>query len=539
MSPLNALILGLGLFFLGLRLVSDNLKSLAGGRLRNGIVRTTRRPVLRAGVGIAAGAMLQSATAVTFICVSMVAAGFLNASAAAGVIIWSNVGLTALAFVATLNIHPAVALVVGAAGIVLGLVRVRSWQTVAGAVLGVGLILLGLQQMGEGAAPLKNAAPFHAIMNLVLAAPPLAFLVGILVAAVLQSNTGATMMVITLAAAGALRFDEAALLIYGTNLGAIALRYVLSLGMKGIGARLVRLEDFFCVLSGVVMLALFYIEKAGVPLVLALSKGLAPSEASALAVVFLLSNVIPALILSPMLSHCVLCLCELFSVDVAVGDGEPAFLSPQALGHPASALDLLRRELARLLRMTIHAAAPPIVQEESEPPHDFSSLSKSVEDFAVKLAVSGRISEEETRTLHRLRAVLSGIRHLEEAERFYTYRAGAPGALTPDQKQRLDGVLDGLVADAAAALDAMDCPALGRIRNQSKKHGPFLCSLLAEVFPDNLALTSLDRSAAIEDFRLTIWTFHRLMEITASLPAPPQCARGDGAQCGTTNARVL
>jgi hypothetical protein len=147
-----------------------------------------------------------------------------------------------------------------------------------------------------------------------------------------------------------------------------------------------------------------------------------------------------------------------------------------------------------------------------------------VEDFAVHLAVRGRLTETETRTLHRLRAVLSGIRHFEEAERFYASRADAPGALTSGQKQRLDGALGGLVLAGAAALDAMDCPTLERLRNQSKKHGPFLCSLLSEVFPDDLALTSLDRSAVIEDFRLASWTFHRLMEIATSLPVPLGCA---------------
>jgi phosphate:Na+ symporter len=78
MSPVNALIFGLGLFFLGLRLVSENLTRLTGGSLRNGIALTTRRPVRPIALGIASGALMQSATAVTFICVSMVAAGLVH-----------------------------------------------------------------------------------------------------------------------------------------------------------------------------------------------------------------------------------------------------------------------------------------------------------------------------------------------------------------------------------------------------------------------------------------------------------------------------
>ena len=74
MSPLNALIFGLGLFFVGLHLVGDNLKALSSGSLRDGIARSTRNPLPRVGLGLAAGALMQSATAVTFICVSMVVA---------------------------------------------------------------------------------------------------------------------------------------------------------------------------------------------------------------------------------------------------------------------------------------------------------------------------------------------------------------------------------------------------------------------------------------------------------------------------------
>ena len=50
MTPLNALVFGLGLFFIGLHLVGDNLKALSGGRFRDGIARTTRRPLPRLAV---------------------------------------------------------------------------------------------------------------------------------------------------------------------------------------------------------------------------------------------------------------------------------------------------------------------------------------------------------------------------------------------------------------------------------------------------------------------------------------------------------
>ena len=124
----------------------------------------------------------------------------------------------------TLNIHPLVAYFVGGAGIALGIMRIGLWQTVAGSLLGMGLILFGLQEMGSGAAPLKDTSWFQGALSLALASPGLTFLAGLLLAVVLQSNTGAAMLIITFASNGVLDLKSAMLMLYGTNLGAIGLQ---------------------------------------------------------------------------------------------------------------------------------------------------------------------------------------------------------------------------------------------------------------------------------------------------------------------------
>ena len=130
----------------------------------------------------------------------------------------------------------------------------------------MGLILFGLEEMGAGAAPLKDDAWFQSAMSFALGYSSLTFLAGVLVAMLLQSNTGAAMLIITFAANGVLDLKPAMLMLYGTNLGAIGLRMFLSAGLRDEQLRLVHLEDFFCVLSGAVMVALFVVEQAGVPL---------------------------------------------------------------------------------------------------------------------------------------------------------------------------------------------------------------------------------------------------------------------------------
>jgi len=518
MSPLNALIFGLGLFFLGLRLVGENLKGLCSGGLQTAIARTTRKPVAGGALGFVAGALMQSATAVTFICVSMLAAGLLTPSAAAGVVVWSNVGLTVLAFVATLDIHPAVAFVVGGAGIVMGVVRVRTWQTVASVLLGIGLILLGLQQMSEGAAPLKDDAWFRAGIHVAVSSPPLAFLAGVLTAAILQSNTGATMMVITLAGAGAIDFQSAALLIYGTNLGAIALRLLLAAGMSGGGLRLVRLEDLFCAWAGLLMMVLFCIEQAGVPLVFALSGALACGIDARLAVVFFLSNFLPAVAFVPFLSRWQGLLERAFPDRPGKDDGSPVYISERALDDPPSALVLLRRELARLLES---AGTEPPGDSEFEPPPRFQKLSLAVEHFCAELASRSNLNSADAVALHRLRGLLSAIRHAEDGIRSFRQRLRKdPDAMRPDAAAALESAITSTVDACAKAIAAGDLAALGSLREHTRSASPEMEALREKAFPDRDQSASIAGSAAFEDFKIAAWSIHRIAKLASSFDRP-------------------
>ena len=183
----------------------------------------------------------------------------------------------------------------------MGGVRTKPWNTYAGAFLGVGIILFGLEQIGSGLAPLKDALWFHEILEMALASPMLAFTIGFAASALLQSNTGAAMVVITLAQSGALGVAEAMPLIYGTNLGAILLRAFLASGLRGSSIRIVRMEDLFCVFGGALMMGLLFAEKAGIPLVRALAEKMDEGAPIQVVMVFLLSNLIPAIVLTPML----------------------------------------------------------------------------------------------------------------------------------------------------------------------------------------------------------------------------------------------
>src|SRR5262249_53821052 len=212
MDIFGLLILGLGLFFLGMNQLGANLRRMTGPSFRSLMARSTGSPVEAGVLGLVFGALMQSATAVTFILVSMVSSGLVVQRAALRVIAWTNVGLTALAFIVTLNIHPIVAYLVGLSAVGASLLRKPTQQAFARVLLGIGLIFFGLETMGGSARPLVETAWFRDLLHQTVDSPAVAFLVGIAIAAVLQSNTASTMLIITLADARAFHLDSALML---------------------------------------------------------------------------------------------------------------------------------------------------------------------------------------------------------------------------------------------------------------------------------------------------------------------------------------
>lgn len=513
MSPFNALIFGLGLFFLGMRLIGDNLRGLVSGGFRAAIARTVRWPIMRAVLGLGAGALMQSATAVTFICVSMVSSGLLAVGAAALVIIWSNVGLTALAFVATLSIHPIIGYLVGGSGIALGTIRVRLIQTLAGLLLGVGLILAGLEQMGAGAAPLKNVDWFQHLLSLSGSNPLLGFCVGILIAAILQSNTGAVMMVITLAGAGAISLPQGVILIYGTNLGAIPLRAFLAAGLKDDSRRLVRTEDAFCLLSGLLMLVLYYLELAGIPLVDALARHASGAITTQLALVFLLSNLIPAVVLTPFVKPLLALLTRLWPDSPGKERGKPQFIGSHALYDPVLAMDLLRKEIAHLFTLIEPGCGKPASDDDSEPNADFQQLSQAIEDFLTRLAATASLNAVQSRRLQQLRVLLSFVRHVEESFRYFD--AAACRATDPADAQNIKNLRAALAQIMAVSLKVLrdQQPAdIEQLRKMTKSHSDFIEALRIRPPAPTPTYAAI---GVFEDFQVVAWTLHRFAKLLA------------------------
>lgn len=522
MDIAGQLILGLGLFFLGMQQVGENLRRLSGPSFRAMVARSTGSPAETGLLGLVFGALMQSATAVTFILVSMVGSGLIAPRAALPIITWTNVGLTALAFIVTLNIHPLVAYIVGLSAVLASMVRKPAWRAVAGVILGVGLIFFGLETMGTAARPLVSTAWFHDLLHYT-SSPAIAFLVGVAVASILQSNTASTLLAITLAGAGAFDLETAMMLIYGTNLGAIALRLVLAAEMHGTPLQLVRFEDLFCVVSGIIMVALFYIEiLAGVPLVIAAVTSISSNLKTQLAWAFLISNLLPALAMSPLLGQCQSLLTWLWPPTAEESEAKPKYITHHALKDPATAMDLLGREIARLVDEIAGLRKGDVKPNDRHKRAEaIGQLAATIDGFASQLSaqtltdsMAGRLAllREESSFAGYMR---ENVAELDQSLVSLAREQSARQAVERVNQAALH-ILD-MASKSATSLDEKD---IGQLRSDTRQGGTFVANVeqsCLKLLPNEQTPARKTLISSLDNLKMIAWVSHRFSKVLSQL----------------------
>ena len=94
---------GLGLFLFGMGLMSDGLKKVAGQKLRKVLESMTKKPLIAFLVGAGVTALVQSSSATTVMVIGFVNAALLTLKQAICVVIGTNVGTTATAWLVSIS----------------------------------------------------------------------------------------------------------------------------------------------------------------------------------------------------------------------------------------------------------------------------------------------------------------------------------------------------------------------------------------------------------------------------------------------------
>ena len=210
---------GLGLLLYGMKMMSTGLEVVAGDRLQGILKHATSNRFLGIIVGIIATIVINSSTAVTIITVGFVNSGLMNLTQAIGVIMGVNVGTTFSAQLIAFRIDTIAPLFIFV-GIVMHLFfKKRNIRNIGYVVLGFGILLFSITVMTSPLRVLSRDAAFQELL-LVFENPWLAFLVGFIFTAIIQSSTATTAILVGMHMSGVpISMETTAFIILGTNVG--------------------------------------------------------------------------------------------------------------------------------------------------------------------------------------------------------------------------------------------------------------------------------------------------------------------------------
>ncbi len=352
MDFVASLFAGLGLFFIGIRLIGANLKQMAGRKLRRLITRAVSGAGSTAAFGLLAGAIMQSVNAVTFVLVALVSAGAIDKRRAMPVISWANLGTSLLVLVAALSMHDFILLLIGATGLAFyfNLDQSSRYRYLVSALLGVGLLFLGVDLIKTAAHALRDSEMLREAMAMSARFWPVSFAIGLAVAMVLQSSTTVTVVAMAMAGAGLLPFASGAMIVIGAGLGSGLSGLTLAGRLTGSARQLVLYQIALKAVGVAALMLVFLVDWiAGGQLVVPLLDRLGLSRSAELAAVYLAlqaaSTLCMALLDAP-ISRVIEAQAPPSIEEVL---GKPQYLTEAAMGDADTAILVANREQARLL----------------------------------------------------------------------------------------------------------------------------------------------------------------------------------------------
>lgn len=259
MNTWAGLLGGVGLFLLGMRLMTNGLTRAAGDALKSGLAAATKSRLRGLVVGTVITAIVQSSSAVTVATIGFANAGLLTFSSSVWVIYGTNVGNTMTGWlVAIVGVRVDIgALALPVLGIgMLGWLSAKGRPRLAGAgeaVAGFGAFFLGI---GILQASFSGLAPQMVLLTDAVAGSPWergAFLLlGIVVTLLTQSSSATIAIVLTAAVSGSLTLEQAAAAVVGASIGTTSTALFAAMGATTTARRLAATHVGFNLVAGAV-----------------------------------------------------------------------------------------------------------------------------------------------------------------------------------------------------------------------------------------------------------------------------------------------
>lgn len=225
---------GLGVFLLGMVIMTTGLKELGGDAMRSALMRFTRSPLSGVATGTMATVILQSSSATTVAAVGFVGAGLMTFSQSLGIIFGANLGTTIKGWLIALlgfkfNLGEVVLPLIFL-GTVMRLFGHGRLASAGFALAGFSLLFLGISILQEGVSHFHGLISEENFPGDTLFGRFKLLLLGVLVTLITQSSSAGVAMALSALFAGIISFEQAAALVIGMDVGTTVTAALATLG---------------------------------------------------------------------------------------------------------------------------------------------------------------------------------------------------------------------------------------------------------------------------------------------------------------------
>lgn len=253
---------GIGLFLLGMTLMTDSLKDIAGESLRQWLGRFTGSPLKAMSSGIIFTLIVQSSTATTLATIGFVSAGILTFAQSVGVIIGANIGTTSTGWmVALLGVKFSIgqfALPMIALGALLKILAQGRAALTGLVIAGFGLLFFGIELLQVAMSGLSDRIDLSVFTTESFFSKLLLVMIGLVMTVILQSSSAAITATITALASQVIQLEQALLLVIGENIGTVATAVLAAIGANSNAQRTAAVHVSFNIMSAIFAFFVLY-----------------------------------------------------------------------------------------------------------------------------------------------------------------------------------------------------------------------------------------------------------------------------------------
>ncbi len=259
---------GIGIFLIGMILMTDGLKSVGGNALRSSLTRFTGGPLSAIASGFAVTSLLQASAATILATIGFVSAGFISFTQAIFIVFGANLGTSVTGWIVSLlgfqvKLGTVAMPLVGAGALMMLLLHGKNASR--GMVLaGFGLLFVGIDTLQLGMKDFALYVDVAAFPGADWTGRLLLIVIGIVMAALMQSQSAALVTALAALNTGNINLEQAAAIVIGQSIGKTTTAAIAAFGASVLARRAALVHISFNFAAGTLAYLLFPYYVAGV-----------------------------------------------------------------------------------------------------------------------------------------------------------------------------------------------------------------------------------------------------------------------------------